>query len=63
MAAQSSSDRCGNSPRNETRKAKADSVRRVVPTIALGRWGSMVVVLSDPRSKKTFPVMVSVLHP
>ena len=53
MAAQSSSDRCGNSPRNETRMAKADSARRVAPTSASGRWGSMVVVLSDPRRSIT----------
>jgi hypothetical protein len=53
MAAQLSSDWCGSSPRNKTRMAKADSARRVVPTSASGRWGSMVVVLSNPRRSIT----------
>ena len=53
MAAQSLSDWCRSSPRNETRMVKADSMRRVVPTSASGRWGSMVVVLSDPRRSIT----------
>ena len=59
MAAQPSSDWCGNNPRNEMRMAKVDSARRVVLTSMSGRWGSMVVggpVLKFVSSKTVSPL-------